>query len=264
MFHFFHTFQPNPILLSAGPITIYWYGLLIALGILLATLISVKIAKKYQIKPDQIFDLAFWLVIFGIIGARLYETLLFPSYYWGEPINVLKIWEGGLAIHGGIIAGIIVVYFFAKKYKHSFWKLAAIITPGLALAQALGRIGNYFNSELFGLPTSLPWGIPIDLMSRPIEYISAEYFHPTFLYEAIGSIIIFIVLWWFNQKKKNPLIITCIYLIAYSVLRFFLEFIRIDETPILFLRVPQIISLIIIIIATILIIKRKKIYAQEK
>lgn len=254
---FLHTFHPDPILISFGPINIYWYGIFIVLGILSAIDITLKLAEHYEIKKETIIDLAFYLIIFGIIGARVYDVFLEAPYYLKNPLDVFKIWQGGLAIHGAIIAGAAVIYLFAKKRKLNFWLLASLITPGLALAQAIGRWGNYFNQELFGRPTELPWGIPIDLMNRPLAYISAEYFHPTFLYESSGNLIIFGILLLIasraikknkqNDNSSNILLLTS-YFLLYSILRFSTEFIRIDKTPEIFhLRFPQIASIFIII-----------------
>ncbi len=263
MFNFLHTFQPQPVLISLGALTIYWYGFFIVLGILAAIITTLKLAKYYQIKSDLIFDLSFWLVIGGVAGARIYDVILFLPYYLEQPLAVFKVWEGGLAIHGGIIAGIIIIWIFSLKKKLCFWRLTAVIVPGLALAQALGRWGNYFNQELFGLPTALPWGIPIDIMNRPINHLSQQFFHPTFLYESIGNLVIFFILiltiLYITKKarlnKHFFVLISALYMILYSILRFSLEFIRLDETPsFLFLRWPQIISVIIIILSILLLI----------
>jgi phosphatidylglycerol---prolipoprotein diacylglyceryl transferase len=267
MFNFFQSFEPSPVLLSLGFVNIHYYGLFIALAVLVAFFLTLYLAKRYAINKDDIINLSFYLIIFGIIGARVYDVLLEWPYYLNNPLAALKIWKGGLAIHGGIIAGIIVLLFFIKKKKikglknknlwEDFVTMLFIITPGLALGQAIGRWGNYFNQELFGLPTQLPWGIPISVLNRPIEYISYNFFHPAFLYESLGSLLIFTFLIIMHQlclkKKKNCLKIKVIsaasYLILYSILRFLLEFIRIDYSPeILGLRFPQIMSLIIILL----------------
>ncbi|MDD5291442.1 MAG: prolipoprotein diacylglyceryl transferase [Patescibacteria group bacterium] len=263
MVNFLHTFNPNPILVSFGPINIYWYGFFIVLGALAAIAVAFKISSYYSLKKEAIIDLAFWLVIGGIIGARLYHVFLEFPYYLKYPLNIFKVWQGGLAIHGAIIAGLLIIWFFAKKRNLDFWLLTAIIAPGLALAQAIGRWGNYFNGELFGKPTNLGWGIPIDIMRRPLEYISSEFFHPTFLYESIGNFLIFLILislhiWIIGKKQfKNYsyFLIFSFYLIMYSILRFSLEFIRIDETPVIWsLRFPQIASLIIVLLTFALLI----------
>ena len=217
------------------------------------------LAKRFKIETDKIWDLSFYLVLFGIIGARIYEIFLEFPYYFNHPVQIIKIWEGGLAIHGAIIAGVITLIIFIKKNKLSFWPLMAIITPGLALGQAVGRFGNWFNQELFGWPTNLPWGIPIDLKNRPLEFIDQLFFHPTFLYESLGSIFIFIFIFILllrqkeNLNKKIAMRISAYYLAFYSILRFSLEFIRIDYAPVLLgLRAPQIISLFLITISIII------------
>jgi len=264
MFSFLHTFNPQPILISLGPISIYWYGVFIVLGIIGALLITFKLTKYYKISRDTVFDLTFWLIIGGISGARIYDIFLELPYYIHHPLQTLKIWQGGLAIHGAIIAGLIIVYFFAKKNKLNFWQLTSLLVPGLAFAQALGRWGNYFNQELFGLPTTQPWGIPINLLNRPLTYLTDKYFQPTFLYESLGCLIIFVILFalnlYFIKKKrletKFYVWSTALYMILYSILRFSLEFIKIDKTPeVLGLRWPQIISLVIIIISVFIISK---------
>lgn len=263
MFNWLHIFHPQAILLSLGPINIHWYGLFMVLGIITALSISFWLAKYYKINPDILFDLSFWLIINGLIGARLYDVLLQLPYYTDNPLTILKIWQGGLAIHGAIIAGLITIYFFARRHKISFWTLTAIIVPGLSLAQAIGRWGNYFNQEIFGLPTNLPWGIPIDVINRPWSYIANDFFQPTFLYESLGCLLIFFILISFTfyliKKKRLNLyysvLLTTLYMVLYSILRFSLEFIRLDETPnFLGLRWPQIISLIIIFISLSLLI----------
>ncbi|MFA4834365.1 MAG: prolipoprotein diacylglyceryl transferase [Patescibacteria group bacterium] len=265
MINFLHTFNPNPILVSFGPIHVYWYGFFIVLGVLAAIAAALKISSYYGLKKETIIDLAFWLVLGGIIGARIYHVFLELPYYSKYPLDIFKVWQGGLAIHGAIIAGLLLIWLFARKRNLDFWLLAAIITPGMALAQAIGRWGNYFNQELFGKPTDLSLGIPIDIMKRPVEYISSDFFHPTFLYESIGNFLIFLVLIsfhiWVIKKGQFKdyfyLLFFIFYLIMYSALRFSLEFVRIDETPVIWnLRFPQIASLIIILLTFALLIYR--------
>lgn len=276
MFNFLHNFHPNPILISFGNINIYWYGLFMVIAILSALTITLKLARKFNLSPNKIFDIGFWLIIGGIIGARIYHVFLEFGYYSKNPLDIFKVWQGGLAIHGALIVGIILLYFLTKKYKIDFWLFTAITVPGLALAQAIGRWGNYFNGELFGKATDVAWGIPIGLMNRPNRYISHEFFHPTFLYESLGNLAIFAILLFILfkiAKKKNNYkvnsearegvlgykIVLISYAILYSILRFSLEFIRIDKTPeFLGLRTPQIASLIIIIICIVFIIKNHK------
>lgn len=262
MFHFLHTFQPDPVLLSFGGITIYWYGFFIVLGIILAVTTAVVLGSYYNIKKDTIIDLSFWMIIIGIIGARIYHILLEFPYYLEYPEQMIKIWEGGLAIHGALVAGLITLFLFSRQRGINFWKMGAILVPAIALGQAVGRWGNYFNQELFGKPTDLPWGIPIDIVHRPAEYISSSFFHPAFLYESLGNLLIFFILLGvhiFIIKKKKAtrshyFFVVISYLILYSLLRFTTEFIRIDDTPIWFgVRFPQLLSALIIVAGIIIL-----------
>ncbi len=260
---FLHHWLPSATLLSFGPITIHWYGLCLVLAIFAAILTTIYLGRRYQIDSDTIFNLSFWLIIGGLAGARLYDVILELPYYLNYPIRIFAIWQGGLAIHGAIIAGLIISWFFAKHHDISFFKLCSLLVPGLALGQAIGRWGNYFNQELFGLPTNLPWGIPISLANRPAMYISSTYFHPTFLYESLGCLIIFLVLLCLNLIAIKKKILsatffiwsTALYMVLYSVLRFSLEFIKIDITPVILgLRWPQLISLVIFFSSIFIII----------
>lgn len=276
MFNFLHTFQPDPILFSWDGITVYWYGFFIVIGIIAGILVISKLAPHYNIDKNTVLDLGFWMMIAGIIGARIYHVLLELPHYTEDPSRILKVWQGGMAIHGAIIAGIITLYIFARKRGINFWKLGAVTVPGVALAQSIGRWGNYFNQELFGKPTDLPWGIPIDIMNRPAEYISFEFFHPAFLYESLGSLCIFLALIGLHIHilKKNKtqtyyyFLIIISYLALYSLLRAGTEFIRIDETPIWFgVRFPQLVSGIIIIAGMILLLfpsLRRRMLTTEK
>jgi len=264
MFNVLHTFQPNPILISFGPFNIFYYGFLIVCGILLGSMIIFKLAEQYDINKNTVIDSAFIVVLSAIAGGRLYHVFLELPYYMDNPLNIIMLWRGGLAIHGAIIAGLLAIYFFAKKKKLNFFLLAALYTPALALGQAIGRWGNYFNQELYGLPTDKAWGIPIEAARRINEYSNYEFFHPTFLYESIGNLLIFIILFWLHKqfiKKdiKAYSVIIAVYLFLYSALRFSLEFIRIDKTPeLLGLRFPQIASIILAMLASYVFYKNKE------
>lgn len=258
MSNFLHTFNPSPIMAAIGPVNIYWYGFFILLAVLAAITVSLYLAKLHQVKADIMINLAFWLIVSGLAGARLYAAFLELPYFLTNPLDIFKVWQGGLAIHGAIIGGLVALWRFTKKNNLNFLELTAIIITALPLGQAIGRWGNYFNQELFGYPTNLPWGIPIALANRPLSYLNAQYFHPTFLYELLGNFLIFIILFvaHYLTIKKNKinnfshfLLITS-YFLFYSTLRFSLEFIRLDPTPILFgLRFPQLISLFIIFLS---------------
>ncbi len=254
MINFLHTFTPTAVLVAWGPVTIYWYGLLMAVAMLAAIITASRLGRWYHLKAEVIMDLSFWLIVSGVIGARLYYIGLEWDYFSGNLGDMVKIWQGGLAIHGGIIVGLLVLWLFARFRKINFWLLAAAVVPALALGQAIGRWGNYFNQELFGLPTGAPWGIPIAAINRPAAYLQNNFFHPTFLYESIGTLLLFgfLVLAHYLAVKENKNLtlnqraITFAYLIFYSVLRFVLEEFRVDATPMVGpWRWPQVVSAVL-------------------
>lgn len=246
-----HYFQPNPVFFQIGNISIHYYGLIIVLAIFLGLWITTSLAEKRNLKPDDIFDLFFWTVIFGILGARLYQVFILNwDYYQNNLWDIFKIWQGGLAIHGAIIFGLITLLIWSRK-KKNFLRILDIGAPALALGQALGRWGNYFNQELFGRPVS--WGIPVDLENRLQGFENYEFFHPAFLYESILDFILFLILFFLAKKGARTGIPTLVYFLGYGLIRFFLEFIRIDPTLLVFgFRLPQIVSLILIISSLIL------------
>lgn len=264
MFHFLHTFMPQPILAQLGSVQIHWYGFLIACGAVLAFLIFYHLAKQYNLAKDDIYNLVFYVVIFGLIGDRLYYVFYAWNYYSQHLIDILKIWQGGLAIHGAMIAGIIVILIYARRHKLSPWLILDLFVVALPLAMAVGRWGNYFNQELFGLPTNLSWGIPILPDHRPAQFLAFTYFHPTFLYESIYDLIIFAVLFSWHKIRLAKIKaggflrglgnISLAYFILYSIGRFLNEFLRTDYSPYVFgLRWAQLASLAIILICAVII-----------
>jgi len=263
--NFLHYFHPQPILFKLGPLTFHWYGLIIAGGLFFAFLISNYFAKRLKKNDDDIYSLTIWLIIGGIIGARLYDFLIVEfSYFIKHPLDIFKIWQGGLAIHGAIIGGFLSLLIWCKIKNQKLFDWLDLITVSLPLGQAIGRFGNYFNQELFGGPTNLPWGIPIDIEHRPLQYLTSSYFHPAFLYESIMNLFLFLFLFFLMKKNKLPIgAITAIYFIGYGLIRFIMEFIRIDETTIIFgCRLPQLVSCLMFISGWIflclLLIKNKK------
>lgn len=258
IFYFLHSYIPSRIAFMIGDWPIYWYGVLMAVGIIAALFVALKLAPRYNIKTQDVWDLSGWLIICGVIGARLYDICLELTYYWSNPLAALKIWNGGLAIHGALLGGLIAVIIFIKKRHLSFWNMAAVLLPAVALGQAIGRWGNWFNQELFGRPSNWPWSIPIEVINRPTDFAIFSYFQPTFLYESLGLLVLFILLFNLARKQKNSRLIAAAYLIGYGTIRFLLEFIKIDATPMVInLRWPQIFSLIMIV-AAVIILKTKK------
>jgi phosphatidylglycerol---prolipoprotein diacylglyceryl transferase len=261
---FFHNYHPARILFEAGPLVVYWYGLFIILGMLAGIFVTIKIGNKQGFKKELVFDIVFWMIVWGIIGARAYHVGLEIDYYFKNPFEIIKVWHGGLAIHGAIAADVIVLYYFSKKNQLDFWPLFSIIATGLALGQAIGRWGNYFNQELFGRPTASMLGIPIDRINRPVEHIGSNYFHPAFLYESAADFLLFLVLIFLHHTNrgrdaKKAKIISGVYLCGYAVIRFIMEMIRVDETPAVFgLRAPQAASIIIFIFGARLMYRGRK------
>jgi len=255
--NFLHTYIPDPVAFTIGNLTIHWYGLIMALSVIVALLLSLHIAKRREIPKEDIIDASFWLIIGGLIGARLYEVGLEWDYYSTHLEMIPQLWKGGLAIHGAIIGGLIALGIFVRRKQYNIWNITAVILPGFALAQSIGRWGNWFNQELFGTPTLRPWGIPIDLLHRPFKYEVFTYFHPVFLYESLGLLVIAALLYFMARKKDFPCaIIVAAYLIMAGALRFRLEYIKSDITPIILgLRWPQIASLLMILAGVVICLK---------
>lgn len=239
----------NPIAFQIGPFTVFWYGLIIGLGVVLAFILAIREGKRRGYAIDLFYDLIIFGVPAGIIGARLYYVIFQWSHYADNPLRVLYVWEGGLAIHGALIAGVIVGIFIAKRYQINFWDLADIAAPSLIIGQAIGRWGNFFNQEAYGYETSLPWAM----------YIDGAYRHPTFLYESIWNLLVFGFLLWLRRKKfiKSGEVFFA-YLIGYSFGRFFIEGLRTDSLMLGSIRVAQLISVVLISISIIWMIYRRK------
>ncbi len=249
---------PSDIAFTIFGLPVYFYGIILAAAVFVGVYGAYLIYKKFfnSKEAEYIIDFSPWLIITGIIGARLYYCAVNFSYYISRPLEILNIREGGQSIHGAVIAGLIALYFFSRKYKISFLRLADAFSCSTILAQSIGRWGNFFNSEAFGTPTNLPWKLYIPLQQRPEQYTGYEYFHPAFLYESILDLIIFIILFSLIRKHKTcPGIITCLYLILYSVARIVVEQIRIDSVlNICGIALPQIVSVLIIIFASVMLI----------
>lgn len=230
MFLNFHNYLPQPILFNFGPIKIYWYGFLVSLAVLVCIIIILQLTKNNKEAQNHLWNLFFYLIIFGLIGSRLYHVVFYNlSYFVKYPWEILMFWHGGLAIHGAIIAGIITIIYYCKKHHLFAWTYLDIFAVTLPLGQALGRVGNYFNQELFGRPCNFKWCIPIEPTCRPADYQNYLYFQPVFLYEFFLNLLLFIILLILYQSKKiSAGAVTFSYLIGYSLIRFFMEFLRLD------------------------------------
>jgi phosphatidylglycerol---prolipoprotein diacylglyceryl transferase len=221
----------HPILLQVGPITIRYYGLMYVIAISLGFLLLSKEVRRKQLEltTDHLLDLLLWTVPLAIIGARLYYVVFHWDYYGARPMDIFKLWQGGLAIHGGVLAGILVVYLFSRFRKVSFWDLTDAFVPSLILGQAIGRIGNLANGDAFGLPTTLSWGIRFPAESPAGMTFPGQATHPSMIYEMILNLAIFAFLWSIRKRGFRPGFSTAMYFILYAIARSIVSFTRADS-----------------------------------
>ncbi|MGL4797441.1 MAG: prolipoprotein diacylglyceryl transferase [Paraclostridium sp.] len=235
-------------------IDVMWYGILMASGMIIGTLLAIREGKRVGIKEDDILDLAIVAIPVGLICARLYYVIFNWDFYSKNISQILNFRGGGMAIHGALIGGVLAGYIFSRYKKISFFKLADTVIIGMPLAQAIGRWGNFINQEAHGGPTNLPWGI----------MVNGEKVHPTFLYESIWNLGIFVFLWIFRKKKQYEGQIIVLYTILYSLGRFFVEGLRTDSLMIGPLRMAQVISLIGVVGGIIVHIYLSKKHKQQE
>ncbi len=227
---FLQTYLPAPTLVTIGAFSVHWYGLLMAISVIVGYWLVRKIMRERAEEVQKFDEILGWLIIGGLVGARIFDVFIFEWWYFTDHLgDIYKLWQGGLSWHGALLGGGVVLWLWCRRYSRSFLSVLDWFAPALALGQAIGRWGNYFNQELFGLPTSLPWGIPIDQLHRPLAYASANYFHPTFLYESLALVVIFIILFILRKKPWPAGKLFGFYLLLASVVRLGLEFLRIDE-----------------------------------
>ncbi|NLY09732.1 MAG: prolipoprotein diacylglyceryl transferase [Tissierellia bacterium] len=234
----------NPVAFTIGSFEIRWYGLLIAMGMAIGIFLAIKETEKYQlISEDTFMDFMLWMIPSAIIGARLYYVVFKWDYYAQNISEIINIREGGLAIHGGIIGAVIAGLIYCRLKRISFWQMADIISPSLILGQAIGRWGNYANGEAHGGPTNLPWAISVNGINV----------HPTFFYEFIWDLGIFVILYFFLKKKKSfDGQIFSVYLVGYSIGRFLIEGLRTDSLMLGPLRIAQVISILMIVLGVVI------------
>lgn len=244
----------NSIAFSVFGIDIMWYGLIISFGIVLGAALAMLEAKRVGYHSEIIVDMLLWTLPAAIIGARIYYVIFEWSYFKVHPIEIIAIRNGGLAIHGGIIGAFIVGYIFVKSKKLSFLKLTDIVAPSLILGQAIGRWGNFFNQEAHGGVVSEQFISRFPNFIQNQMNIGGTYYHPTFLYESIWNLIVFIILFSFRKHKKNDGELIGLYLVLYSIGRFFIEGLRTDSLMLGPLRIAQVISLLLVVVGLMLII----------
>ena len=247
----------NPILLDLGFIEINWYSIFVLLAFIIGYRLVISRCKKKGLNISKISDMCFYLVVVCILGARLYYCIFNLDYYLNNLTDIIKLWEGGLAIHGGIIAGIIFIFFYTRKHDISLLDILDIFAPALVLGQAIGRWGNFFNSEAFGPETTFEILKNLNIPEFIINgmYIDNAYQHPTFFYESLGCLLIFIIVIIIRNIKSIKVgQVASIYLIGYGILRFLIESLRQDSLMFFGLKVAQLVSLIMIVVGIVLFI----------
>lgn len=221
----------HPILLQIGPITIRYYGLMYVIAIALGFyLMSREVRRKeLALSTEALLDLLLWTIPAAILGARLYYVVFHWGYYSANPMDILKLWQGGLAIHGGVLAGILTVYIYTRLKKVPFWALTDCVAPSLILGQAIGRIGNLTNGDAFGLPTTLPWGLRFPSSSPAGMAFPGQLTHPSMIYEMLLNLAIFGFLWGIRKKGYRDGFTTAMYFILYAIARSIVSFTRADS-----------------------------------
>ena len=234
-----------PIHIGSFSYTIHFYGIIIMLGTLAGTFLANREAKRRGYSPEILWDMIIYLIVGAVIGARIWHIFSPPPtslaqgittiYYLTHPLDAIAVWNGGLGLPGGVIGGALVMYFYARKHQLDFPIWLDIAAPGLALGQAIGRWGNFFNQELYGAPTNLPWAIYIDPPHRMAGFTDQAYYHPLFLYECLWNLGNMALLLWLGRRFSDRLQkgeIFLIYMFNYAIGRFSLDFLRLDASQV--------------------------------
>lgn len=248
----------NPEMFSLGPISIRWYSFMIMMGIIVAFIVALFEEKRKGFPKDFVIDLGFYLILFGILGARIYYVLFNLDYYLANPSQILAVWNGGLAIHGGIIAGAITLIIFCLKKKINILKTMDLVVPSLIIAQGIGRWGNFFNGEAHGPLTTLKYLQDMHIPEFIIKgmNINGNYYVPTFYYEFIWCLIGFVILMILRYilKKHSTGLLTGVYLFWYGIGRLYIESLRTDSLMLGNIKIAQLISILFILSGFALII----------
>ncbi len=220
----------HPVLIQIGPLVIRWYGVMIAIACFVGLWVAGREAERKEIGKEKIHDFFLYAIIGAVIGARLYYVAFADrAQFWDNPLSVFAIWQGGLAIHGAILGGLLVCLLYTRRKKISFWKFADTFAPSLILGQAIGRIGCFLNGDAHGYPTGLPWGLVYSPESPAGQMFSGQPLHPTQLYEMVFNLIIFGILWKVRKNMKADGYLFLLYVMLYSVIRIFVEHFRADK-----------------------------------
>lgn len=249
----------HPVLIAVGPIQIRFYGLMYVVAIVVGYFLVKGEARRKAmgLTPDDVMNLIFWVVLGGIIGARIYYVAFNWGYYSSDWKEIPAIWHGGLAIHGGILGGLVAGILYTRSKGVSFLQTADAVAPSLILGQAFGRFGNFMNGDAHGVPTRMPWGIVFPPGSIAGDQFAGVPLHPTMLYELAINLAIFFFLWKIRKRPAKDGFIICLYLILYSVGRFIVSFFRADSLMIGDIRAAHAISIVIIAVVMTLLIRAR-------
>ncbi len=254
-----------------GPLYVRFYGILLMSGVVAAAYLAEREAKRRKMKVDFLWDSLFWIVIGGVIGARIWHILtpspslvavgVTTSYYLSNPLEAIAVWRGGLGIPGAVIGGLLALNWAARRHRQSFLAWIDVIAPGLALGQAIGRWGNFVNQELFGAPSDLPWAITIAPEYRLPEFADQATYHPIFLYESLWSLAtVFFLLWLARTyaKRLKPGDVFLTYLITYPIIRILLDFLRLDASEVAGINANQSAMVVVLLTAGITLYSRHR------
>ncbi len=237
---------------------IRWYAVLIGISVIIGTILVYRRRNIYGIKKSHIDSLILYGILASIVGARIYYVVFEWKLYAKHPALALDVWKGGIAIHGAIASIIVVALMYTKRHKLSFLSIGDLFAPAIVLGQAIGRWGNFINHEAFGYPTALPWKMFIPMADRPINTKKMAFYHPTFLYESLGDLTIFYILLYLEKRRPSQGTIMFTYLLLYSILRFFTEWLRTDSLMVGNIRVAQLVSIVLIGISLAFLLKARR------
>ncbi len=248
-----------------GNFSIHWYGLIFAFAVAVAYSVINKLSFCSTLSKKHIEASLYIALIFGIFGARFYHVADQWAYYSVNLIDIIKIWQGGIGIYGGLFGGLIGILFYSFYKKFNPLLVFDLFSPAVLLAQAIGRWGNYFNQEAYGSPSNLPWAIKIDAVNRLRGFENFQTFHPTFLYESILAVVASAILIIVYRKNSQKIGLTVsLYLISYGLIRLFVEKFRIDTWQEGGIKIAQIISLLFVFAGIVMLILIKKNLLQKK
>ncbi|MGC1378585.1 MAG: prolipoprotein diacylglyceryl transferase [Anaerolineales bacterium] len=261
-----------------GEFTIYYYGIILMAGTMAGGWLAAREMKRRGHNPELVWDALIWLVIGTIIGARLWHVFtpspssiaegITTQWYFAHPIDLINLRRGGLGVPGGVIGGAIALFFYVRRNPNlDFSEWVDIIAPSLALGQAIGRWGNFFNQELYGAPTDLPWKLSIDPQHRLQGFANVQYYHPLFLYESLLNLANMFLLIWVTRKFKDvlkPGDVFLVYLVTYPVIRFFLEFLRLDASQLAGINANQTFMAIVAVVAVAALLWRHRKIANSR